>query len=60
MEIKENITAKFNDEERIEDAAFVVNITIYLNKLNSHLQRKGQLIHSMFNHVNAFAMKLTL
>ena len=57
METKENPIAKFNDKEIIEDAAFLMDITIYLNELNSHLQRKGQLIHSIFDHVNAFAMK---
>ena len=60
METKENSIAKFNDEERIEGVAFLVDITIYLTELNSRLQRKGQLIQSMFDHVNAFAMKLTL
>ena len=56
METKENSIAEFNDEEWIEDFAFLVNI----NELNSRLQRKGHLIHSMFDHVNAFTMKLTL
>ena len=42
------------------DFAFLVDITTHLNKLNSYLQRKEQLMHFMFDHVNAFAMKLTL
>ena len=48
------------NEEWIEDFAFLVDITTHLNELNSRLQRKGQLIHSVFDHVNAFAVKFTL
>ena len=55
-----NPIAEFNDEKCIENFAFLVDITTHVNELNSRLQRKGQLIHSMFDHVNAFAMKLTL
>jgi len=59
MESKGN-SVEFMNEEWIEDFVFLVDITTHLNELNSHLQRKGQLIHSVFDHVNAFAVKLTL
>ena len=54
-----NPIAEFNNKEWIEDFAFLVDITTHLNKLNSCLQSKGQLIYSMFDNVNAFVMKLT-
>ena len=60
MESKGNSVDEFINEEWIEDFAFLVDITTHLNELNSRLQRKGQLIHSVFDHVNAFAVKLTL
>ena len=60
MESKGNGVDEFMNEEWIEDFAFLVDITTHLNELNSRLQRKGQLIHSVFDHVNGFAMKLTL
>ena len=60
MESKGNSVDEFMNEEWIEDFAFLVDITTHLNELNSRLQRKGQLIHSVFDHVNAFAVKLTL
>ena len=58
METKGNPIAEFNDEEWV--FVFLMDITAHVNELNSRLQRKGQLIHSMFDHVNVFAMKLTL
>ena len=60
MESKGNSVDEFMNEEWIEDFAFLVDISTHLNELNSRLQRKGQLIHSVFDHVNAFAVKLTL
>ena len=60
LDTKGNPIAEFNDEKWIGKFAFLVDITTHVNELNSRLQRKGQLIHSMFDHVNAFAMKLTL
>ena len=60
LETTGNLIAEFNDKEWIENFAFLVDITTHVKKLNSRLQRKGQLIHSMFDDVNAFAMKLTL
>ena len=58
MEGKGNPMAEFNDAEWICDLAFLVDITSYLNELNSCLRRNRQLINCMFDHVKAFQMKL--
>ena len=60
MEGKGNPIAEFNDAEWISDLAFLADITSHLNELNSRLQRKGQLINCMFDHVKAFQVKLSL
>jgi len=60
MQSKGNSVDEFRNEEWIEDFAFLMDITTHLNELNSRLQRKGQLIHSVFDHFNTFAVKLTL
>jgi len=60
METKGHSVDEFMKEEWIEDFAFLVDITTQLYELNSRLQSKGQLIHSVFDHVNAFAVKLTM
>ena len=52
--------AEFNNPEWIQDFAFLLDVTTHLNGLNSRLQGKEQLIHSMFDHVNAFVTKLAL
>ena len=54
IEGKGNPIAEFNDAEWICDLAFLADITSHLNELNSRLQRKGQLINCMFDHVKAF------
>ena len=59
MEGKGNPIAEFNDAE-ISDLAFLADITSHLNELISRLQRKGQLINCMFDHVKAFQVKLSL
>ena len=57
---KGNPIFEFVDAEWICDFAFLVDITSHLNELNSRLQRKGQLINCMFDHVKAFLVKLSL
>ncbi|GFG37019.1 hypothetical protein Cfor_05725 [Coptotermes formosanus] len=52
--------AEFNDDEWTCDFAFIVDITIHLNELNTRLHGKGQLINSTSDHVEAFKMKLRL
>ena len=60
MKGKENPIAEFNNPEWIEDFVFLVDVTTHLNILNSRLQAKEQLIHSMIDLVNAFVTKLAL
>ena len=60
MEGKDNPITEFNYAEWICDLAFLADITSHLNELNSRLQRKGQLINCMFDHVKAFQVKLSL
>ena len=60
MEGKGHPIAEFNNPEWIQDFAFLVDVTTHLNKLNSQLQEKEQLIHSMFDHINTFVTKLAL
>ena len=60
MEGKGNTVAEFNDGEWICHLALLADITSHLNELNSHLQRKGQLINCMFDHIKAFQAKISL
>ena len=60
MASKGNPIFAFDDAEWICDLAFLVDITSHLNELNFRLQRKGQLIKCMFDHVKAFLVKLSL
>ena len=49
-----------SNPEWINDLAFLVDITRYLNELNTKLQGKDQLITDLFSHINAFKVKLLL
>ena len=60
MEGKGNPIAEFNDAKWICDLAFLADINSHLNELNFCLQRKGQLVNCMFDHVKAFQVKLSL
>ena len=60
MELKGHPIPEFLDDEWLSDFAFLIDITSHLNELNARLQGKGQLISMMFDHVNAFQVKLRL
>ena len=60
MADNDNPIFEFDDAEWIRDLAYLVDITSHLNELNSRLQKKGQLINCMFDHVKAFLVKLSL
>ena len=60
MELKGHPIPEFLDDEWLSDFAFLIDITSHLNELNARLQGKGQLISKMFDHVNAFQVKLRL
>jgi hypothetical protein len=51
---------EFNDEERITDIAFLVDVTGHLNKLNKELQGKDKLTTDMNVNIKAFKVKLQL
>ena len=49
-----------NDDNWLNDLAFLVDITGYLSELNVKLQGKNQLVHEMFSHITSFQNKLQL
>ena len=56
-----NINAtEFRNPEWVSNLAFLVDLTSHLNKLNSQLQGKNQLIHEMWKYILAFETKLRL
>lgn len=48
------------DDQRLNDLAFLVDITKYLSDLNIKLQGKDQLVHKLCEHIKAFIQKLRL
>jgi hypothetical protein len=42
------------------DFGFLVDITRHLNELNLNLQRQNQLVHTLYDHVKSFKVKLML
>ena len=57
MERKGNSVDEFMNEEWIEDFAFLVDIiSTHLNELNPRLQRKGQLIHSVYGDLTGYQL----
>ena len=60
MQLKGQPIPEFQDYERLCDFAFLIDISSHLNELNTRLQGKDQLISAMFDHINAFQIKLSL
>ena len=50
----------FDDPQWVCDLAFLVDITQYLNILNSKLQGRNQFIQTLFDHIYAFEAKLKI
>ena len=50
----------FDDSQWVCDLAFLVDITQYLNILNSKLQGRNQFIRTLFDHIYAFEAKLKI
>ena len=48
------------DDQWLNDLAFLVNITKYLAELNVKLQGKEQCVNKLYEHVQAFIYKLEL
>ncbi|KAI6655775.1 General transcription factor II-I repeat domain-containing protein 2B-like isoform X1 [Oopsacas minuta] len=60
MEEKGKPVFHLNDPLWLCDLAFLVDITQYLNNLNSKLQGKNLLIHNLFDFICAFERKLEI
>uniref|UniRef100_H2YNB8 Uncharacterized protein n=1 Tax=Ciona savignyi TaxID=51511 RepID=H2YNB8_CIOSA len=60
METKKQNVNFIENEEWLNDLAFLVDITEMLAHLNLHLQGKGQLCSSMFERISSFTRKLKL
>ena len=48
------------DDQWLNDLAFLVDITKYLAELNVKLQGKEQYVNKLYEHVQAFIQKLEL
>ncbi|XP_063820200.1 general transcription factor II-I repeat domain-containing protein 2-like [Pseudophryne corroboree] len=60
MQTKGKPIAEFNDPKWISDFAFVTDISLHMNDLNTRLQSKDQLVHTLFDHIKTFVEKLKL
>ncbi|XP_076806255.1 general transcription factor II-I repeat domain-containing protein 2-like [Clavelina lepadiformis] len=52
--------AEMEDENWLCELAFLVDITVHLNELNTKLQRKSQYANEMYGHIKGFMNKLRL
>ena len=52
--------AEMEDESWLCDLAFLVDITTYMNELNTRLQQKAQYVSEMYGHIKGFMKKLRL
>ena len=48
MESKGKFVTELEDENWLADLAFLVDLTVHLNELDTHLQGENQLIFAMF------------
>ena len=60
MKNKNQDVSFLNDDEWLNDFAFLTDINHHLFELNIKLQGKNQLIHKMIEHFYAFEKKLEL
>ncbi|KII67030.1 General transcription factor II-I repeat domain-containing protein 2 [Thelohanellus kitauei] len=60
LDIKGYKTKEIKNADWLNDLAFLVDVTGYLNELNIKLQKQGQLVHQLHGHVKAFTNKLRL
>jgi hypothetical protein len=51
---------EFNDPKWMTDFFFVTDISLHMNDLNTQLQSKDQLVHTLFDHIKVFVVKLKL
>ena len=60
MEMKGKSIPELSDDGWVRDLAFLVDLTSYLNDLNSKLQGQGQFIHQLYSHIKTFQNKIQL
>ena len=60
MKSKEKDVSFMEDDQWLNDLAFLVDITKYLAELNVKLQGKEQYVNKLYEHVQAFIQKLEL
>ncbi|KAM4640675.1 G patch domain and ankyrin repeat-containing protein 1 isoform 1-T1 [Discoglossus pictus] len=49
-----------DDDEWLNDLAFLADMTVYLSDLNEKIQAKDQLVNKLYEHVQTFIQKLEL
>ncbi|CAH1106332.1 unnamed protein product [Psylliodes chrysocephalus] len=60
IEMKEKALPQICDPTCLCDLAFLVDITKHLNDLNLNLQKQGQLVNQLYNHVISFQNNIRL
>ena len=60
MVSKNKFVPELDNENRLTDLAFLVDLTTHLNELNMCLQGENQFINTVFQTIPVFQMKLKL
>ena len=60
MDMKGKIIPELSDDNWVRDLAFLVDLTMHFNDLNTKLQGQGQFVHHLYSHVKTFQSKLQL
>ncbi|XP_006030981.1 general transcription factor II-I repeat domain-containing protein 2-like [Alligator sinensis] len=61
LNMKEDLAfPQLNDADWLSDFAFAIDVTGYMNDLNSRLQEKGLFAHELHSNIKSFMMKLLL
>ena len=60
MDMKGKIIPELSDNNWVRDLAFLVDLTMHFNDLNTKLQGQGQFVHHLYSHVKTFQSKLQL
>lgn len=60
MKGRPELVQPLEDDAWLSDFAFLVDITSYLNELNTNMQKQGQFVHELFTHIKSFQSKLRL
>ena len=60
MDMKGKIIPELSEDNWVRDLAFLVDLTMHFNDLNTKLQGHGQFVHHLYSHVKTFQSKLQL